>query len=190
MPFIGALMGVFLLAGTAGLPAAASAPAEGDPPLSLPTYTLTLTGYNAVPGQTDDTPFITASGAYTNPETVAARSQDLGKEMPFGTIIAIEGPAEKSGTCGYGAVGDTIGYRIVADTMNARYTDRIDVVFHTNDRYLLRDGRTVNAARLLGVCKGITVKVVGFVDIKNPANLPETQAKLAALVEGGKLALK
>src|SRR3989344_6337080 len=151
MPLFGALMGLFLFAGAAGaLPASATAPQA-----FVPSYIVTLTGYNAVPGQTDDTPFITASGAYTNPEVVAARSQDLKDELPFGTIIAITGPSTKSGTCGYGAVSDNIGYRVIADTMNVRYANRIDVVFGTKDRYLLPDGRTMNAASLLGVCTGV-----------------------------------
>ena len=34
----------------------------------------------------------------------------------------------------------------------------------------------------MGICKGVTVRVVGFVDINH---LPKTQAALAALVEKG-----
>jgi len=164
-------MGLFLLAGAAGaFPASITAPQAAF----VPTHILTLTGYNAVPGQTDDTPFITASGAYTNPEVVAARSQDLRNELPFGTIIAIDGPTDvqASGTCGYKVVESAIGYRVIADTMNARYTKYVDVVF-----------KTMGAATTLGVCPGTTVRVVGFVDIKNPANLPKSQAALTALVE-------
>lgn len=195
MPILAGLMGLFVLAGANTPPAAPAAvlgapaaPVVYAPPRS---YFLTLTGYNAVPEQTDSDPFVTASGAYTNPETVAARSQDLRKELPFGTIIAIEGPAEDGNACGYRAVGDTIGYRVVADTMNVRYTNRIDVVFGERDRYLLPSGRTMNAATLLGVCPGVTVRAVGFVDIKNPANLPKTQTELRMLVErGSALAIK
>lgn len=172
-------MGLFLLAGAVGtFPAPITAPQAAF----VPTYVLTLTGYNAVPGQTDDTPFITASGAYTNPEVVAARSQDLRDELPFGTIIAIDGPTDvkASGTCGYKVVGSAVGYRVIADTMNARYTKYVDVVF-----------KTLRAATTLGVCPGTTVRVVGFVDIKNPANLPKSQADLAAIVaEGSPLAVK
>ena len=50
-------MGLFLLAGAAGaFPSSIAAPQAAF----APTYILTLTGYNAVPAQTDDTPFITA----------------------------------------------------------------------------------------------------------------------------------
>ncbi len=175
-------MGLFLLAGAAGaLPASATAPQA-----FAPSYTVTLTGYNAVPGQTDDTPFVTASGAYTNPEIVAARSQDLRDEMPFGTIIAIQGPASNNnGGCSYDKVNGSIGYRVIADTMNARFKDRIDVLFAIKDRYILPNGGTMNAASLLGACPGTTVRVVGFVDISKPGNLPKSQAELAAYIEKG-----
>jgi hypothetical protein len=35
---------------------------------------------------------------------------------------------------------------------------------------------------VFGICKGVTVRVVGFVDIRH---LPKTQAGLAALVKKG-----
>ena len=60
-------MGFLLLSsGAAAMPARAAAP-------TLPSYTVTLTAYNAVPAQTDSNPLETASGAYSNPEVVAAR---------------------------------------------------------------------------------------------------------------------
>ena len=150
-----------------------------------------MTAYNAVPEQTDSNPFETASGAYSNPEVVAARSQDLRDELPFGTIIEIDGPTSKQNTCGYHVVSPILGYRVIADTMNVRYANRIDVVFGTKDRYLLPDGRTMNAASLLGVCTGVSVQVVGFVDISNPNKLPKTQADVVAIVErGNQLAIK
>src|SRR3989344_2356157 len=182
MPLFGALMGLFLFAGAAGaLPASATAPQA-----FVPSYIVTLTGYNAVPGQTDDTPFITASGAYTNPEVVAARSQDLRDELPFGTIVAITGPAtDNNGGCNYDLIAGDIGYRVIADSMNERLKNRIDILFARKNRYPLPGGRTMNAASLIGACQGPRVTVVGFVDIKNPPNLPETQADLPALVAKG-----
>jgi 3D (Asp-Asp-Asp) domain-containing protein len=184
-------MGLFVLAGAVHPPAAVPtlpAPVVLVPP---PAYTLTLTGYNAVPEQTDGDPFVTASGAYTNPEVVAARSRDLADELPFGTVIAIEGPPERAGSCGYGAVGETIGYRVVADTMHQRFTKRVDVVFGADDRYVLPNGRTMNAATLLGICPGVIVTVVGFVDISDPSNLPQTQRELRDIVErSSRLALR
>ncbi len=157
------------------------------PPVAVQTYGVTLTAYNAVPAQTDSDPFVTASGAYSNPEVVAARSRDLAKELPFGTIIEIRGPASPEHSCGYGIVAPIIGYRVIADTMNARYTDRIDILFSTKSDYALADGSVKNAAPVLGVCGGASIRVVGHVDIRD---IPKTQAGLAAIALGNTFALK
>ena len=172
MPILGALVGFFVFSGTAlAVPTAVSAPAA---PIT-PAYTVALTGYNAVPAQTDGNPLVTASGAYSNPEVVAARSQDLGEELPFGTVIAIDGPADAQNNCGFGVVGDTIGYRVIADTMNQKFTDRVDVLFPKADT------RANNRAVVLGVCNDVTIRVVGHVDINH---MPKTQAELAAIIAG------
>lgn len=159
----------------------AAAPKPAAPVLGVALdRTVTLTAYNAVPGQTDENPFETASGAYSNPEIVAARSQDFAKELPFGTIIELDGSTISSGeTCGFGVVAPLIGYRVIEDTMNARYTSRVDVLFDTKEDYKSADGDARNAAEVLGICKGVTVRVVGHVDINH---LPKTQAELAMLV--------
>ena len=171
-------MGFLLLSGGAhGLPAAGPA---------MPEYLVTLTAYNAVPAQTDGNPLETASGAYSNPEVVAARSQDLAAELPFGTIIELDAPADEQGSCGYGVVAARIGYRVVADTMNARYTDRVDVLFDTKKEYATADKGMKNAAEILGICGGVTIRVVGHVNINR---IPKTQAELAKLVGGGADAL-
>lgn len=180
-------MGFFLLSGASmALPAQAEAPST---PV-VPDYTVTLTAYNAVPEQTDDDPLVTASGAYSNPEVIAARSRNLAAELPFGTIIEIRGPADPQNKCGYGIVSPIIGYRIIADTMNARYTDRIDILFSTGSNYRMKDGRTKNAGNVLGICRGATIRVVGRLDGKRPGRFPKTQGELAALVRGTALALK
>jgi 3D (Asp-Asp-Asp) domain-containing protein len=177
---LSALMGLFLLSGAA----TAATPA-------LPSYSVALTGYNAVPGQTDDDPFVTASGAYSNPQVVAARSQDLADELPFGTIIEVDGPSTSDGLCGHDIVAPIVGYRVIADTMNARYTNRIDILFSTKSNYIMADGKVKNAANVLGICGGATIRVVGFIDITHPNRLPKTQADLAAIVRGdNSLALK
>src|SRR3989344_3796760 len=89
------------------------------PPPSLPTYQVRMTGYNAVAAQTDSDPEITASGAYADPDIIAARSRDLADELPFGTVIAVTA-ASSSPECGYDLVDNLIGLRVIADTMNAR----------------------------------------------------------------------
>ena len=156
-----------------------------------PSYTVALTAYNAVPEQTDDTPFETASGAFSNPEVVAARTGDLADKLPFGTIIEIDGSNTTSGNdCGYSMVEKHIGYRVIEDSMNARLSNRVDVLFDTDINYTNKNtGNVRNAADVLGICKNVTVRVVGYVDINH---IPKTQAALTALVEGtGKdLALK
>ncbi|OYV63811.1 MAG: hypothetical protein B7X03_00015 [Parcubacteria group bacterium 21-58-10] len=167
-------MGFLLLSGGA-------APAYAAVPV-VPSYTVTLTAYNAVPAQTDSSPLETASGAYSNPEVVAARSPDLAGTLPFGTIIEIDGSsASSTDTCGYDVVAPHIGYRVIADTMNAHYTDRVDVLLPTNADYTTADKGKRNAAQVLGVCSGVTVRVVGYVAINR---IPKTQAALAALVTG------
>lgn len=152
-------------------------------------YAVTLTAYNAVPEQTDSNPHETASGAFSNPELIAARSRDLAADLPFGTIIEIEGPSAAQGTCGYDVVAPLIGYRVIADTMNARFTDRIDILLDTQEQYATTDKGMKNAAQVLGICKDAMVRVVGHVDIKR---IPKTQVELARIVKGGstELALK
>lgn len=150
-------------------------------PVVLPSYAVTLTAYNAVAEQTDGNPLETASGAYSNPEVVAARSQDLREELPFGTIIEIDGSKAAQENCGYDVVAPLIGYRVIADSMNARFTDRIDVLFSTRDNYTMAGGKVKNAGVVLGVCSGVTVRVVGQVDINK---IPKTQAELARIVTG------
>lgn len=147
----------------------------------LPSYAVTLTAYNAVPEQTDDDPLVTASGAYSNHEIVAARSRDLAEELPFGTIIEVDGTNASKETCGYDVVAPLIGYRVIADTMNARFTDRIDILFSTKSNYTLSTGAVKNAGLVLGICDGIVVRVVGHIDTRT---LPKTQMELVAIVRG------
>lgn len=183
-----ALMGVFLFYG-----GATALPAQAIPPEapSLPSYAVTLTAYNAVPEQTDGDPLVTASGAYSNPEIVAARSRDLADKLPFGTIIEIVGPSTSQNNCGYDIVEPIVGYRIIADTMNARYTNRIDILFGTESDYTLADGRVKNAGHVLGICADATIRVVGYIDLTRSGNMPKTQAELARRVAGnGGIALK
>lgn len=180
-------MGFFLLSGAMSvLPAHAQAPQVP----AVPNYMVTLTAYNAVSAQTDNDPLITASGAYSNPEVIAARSRDLADELPFGTIIKLDGPASAQRTCGYHVVSPIIGYRIIADTMHARYNDRIDILFSTQSNYPMRDGDIQNASIVLGKCGGVTLRVVGRIDPLYPGRFPKTQAELVAIVDGTALALR
>lgn len=150
-----------------------------------PGYAVTLTAYNAVPEQTDENPFETASGMFSNPEIIAARSANLAGDLPFGTIIAFDGSDISSGdTCGFNIVAPHIGYRVIADSMNPRFTDRIDILFGADTNYTNATG-SINAAKVLGVCQNITIRVVGHINMKHP---PQTQAELAEMINGNTVA--
>ncbi len=177
-----ALVGAFLLAGNAQ---AAPAP-EPLPAIETPAYEVKLTAYNAVAAQTDNDPFVTASGAFSNPEVVAARSKDLADKLPFGTIISIERTAEATPTCGLNLVAHQVGYRVIADSMNSRKVNQVDVLLNQNDT-VSHEGRAVNPSLVLGICDSVTIHVVGHVDLKY---IPKTQEDLARLVEGSTLAVR
>ncbi len=178
-----ALTGFFVWSGIAA-PAFVPAGDSVKPILKAPEANLSvkLTAYNAVPEQTDSDPFTTASGAYSNPEVIAARSRDLAAELPFGTVIAIEAP-EKSHSCGFKTVEHLIGYRVIADTMHERMHNKIDVLFDPGDVVEIgvngEPKKLVNPARALGICS-VTARVVGKIDVKD---IPTTQSELAMRVE-------
>jgi 3D (Asp-Asp-Asp) domain-containing protein len=72
------------------------------------TITVTATAYNSLPNQTDDTPFITASGTTVRHGVLAANF------LPIGTRVKIPE-----------IYGDDIF--IVEDRMNPRYHQRVDI---------------------------------------------------------------
>lgn len=75
-----------------------------------PTYVMrvTATAYNSLPDQTDDTPFITASGTHVRMGVIAANF------LPMGTMVKIPE-----------YFGDQVF--TVEDRMNPRYDKRIDI---------------------------------------------------------------
>ena len=90
-----------------------------------PTYNVTATMYNAVEGQCDADPLITAGMYKINPHKASdhkwiAVSRDLLKRwngsFQYGDLVEIRGTGKKDGI-----------YTIV-DTMNARYKNRIDIL--------------------------------------------------------------
>ena len=82
----------------------------------LSTHTVRATGYSSTPDQTDDTPFITASGTYVRDGIVAANFSINGRRVPFGTLVRIPE-----------IYGEKIF--IVEDRMNSRYTNNLDIWF-------------------------------------------------------------
>ncbi len=181
-----ALMGFFLLSGAGqsdmlgkavGTAFAATIPQE---------YSVTMTGYNAVPEQTDGNPHVTASGTYSNPDIVAARSVDLANELPFGTVIEIEqNDATSTRACGFSVAEPFIGYRVIADSMHPRKRNQVDILFDSDVSKRV-GGKIINPATVLGVCKDITIRVVGHVDIRA---MPRSQTELAARIGLATLAL-
>lgn len=179
-----ALMGFFLLSANGG----AIVSEVAKKPV-LPTYetlSVSMTGYNAVPEQTDGDPFTTASGAYSNPDIVIARSVDLAQTLPFGTVVEVVVPESANQNCGIGQVEHLIGYRVVADSMHPRKRNQLDILFDT-DASVTHNGKDKNAAIVMGVCKEIEVRVVGKIDIKN---MPKNQSELLASVLDSNLALR
>ena len=172
-----ALIGLFLLSN-------ASATSTQTLP-EFPAYTVAMTGYNAVPEQTDDNPDITASGAYSNPDIVAARSVDLADKLPYGTVIAIT-RAATSTNCGIASVSDKVGYRVVADSMHPRKRNQIDLMFATDDSVKI-GGKPTNLAIALGVCSDVEIRVVGKIDV---SHMPRSQAELKKVIDGQLLAIK
>lgn len=73
-------------------------------------YTVTITAYSSSVDETDDTPFITASGTYTRDGVVAANFLSLGSKVQIPELF-----------------GNKTFF--VEDRMNRRYTERLDIWF-------------------------------------------------------------
>lgn len=164
--------------------------AVADPKFALATeeeaktYTVKLTAYNAVPEQTDGDPSTTASGAFSNPELVAARSVDLKEALPFGTVIKVSRAGDDSENCRFQAVSEQVGYRVIADSMHSRKRQQVDLLLDQNQKIPVH-GKEINPALALGLCSDVTIEVVGHIDVKD---IPSTQDELVAMVEGSHLA--
>ena len=145
-----------------------------------------MTGYNAVPEQTDESPGITASGFPVNPEIDAARSRDLADELPFGTVIElVPNTATSTRSCELPAVEGSIGYRVITDTMHPRIRNHVDILFDT-DTMIHIGGRKLNAARAMGWCNDVNIRIVGRIDM---AHLPASQKELQILLGRSTFAL-
>lgn len=78
------------------------------------SFPVVLTGYSSEPGQTDETPYITASGAYVREGIAAANF------LPLGTAFRIPK-----------LFGNQVF--IVKDRMAERFSERIDIWFPAKD---------------------------------------------------------
>ncbi len=180
-----ALLGFFVATSTATSSLVPSWTAPTQPEPTNISYEVAMTAYNAVPEQTDGDPYTTASGAFSDPDIVAARSRDLAEELPFGTVISISVATSTPG-CGYSVVSKLVGLRVIADTMNARMKNKIDLLFDTADRVKV-GGKSVSAARAFGICEKMHIEVVGHVD---PNHMPRSQAELVIALGNSGFAVK
>ncbi len=85
------------------------------------TIKLVVTGYSSTPDQTDDTPFITASGAHVADGIIAANFSVNGRRVPFGTLVRIPG-----------LYGNKVF--VVQDRMNSKYSHNIDIWFSSRNQ--------------------------------------------------------
>ena len=124
-------------------PAAAPAPKAEKPvaqkPVSRPaaTFTLRATAYNSLRGQTDSTPFVTATGARTR-WGIVALSRDMLRSIPYGSKVKIEDLGSYANGRGRGAYNRRLSQTVfvVEDTMHARKRGQVDVWFPARSQAL------------------------------------------------------
>ena len=111
------------------------------------TYTVTATAYEAVPGQTDDEPFVTADNSFIKPHYGSkkhwlALSRDLlkqwGGKFNYGDKVRV---------CGLSPKLD--GIYTVHDTMNRRHRHCMDILVHPSEHYDL-------------YCKGVKIQKIAL----------------------------
>ncbi|WP_237724889.1 hypothetical protein [Deinococcus alpinitundrae] len=94
--------------------------------------TVRATAYNSEVGQTDDSPFITATGTRVRPGVIAL-SRDLLRIFPYGTRVTLHDSA--------GLLNGRVF--IVEDTMNVRLANTIDIWMGSRAQALRWGVRTV-----------------------------------------------
>ncbi|MBV9159510.1 MAG: hypothetical protein JO019_02850 [Candidatus Kaiserbacteria bacterium] len=173
-----AVTGVFLLQAFIPTATAMGESVKEKPDATAQTsYTVSMTGYNAVTGQTDSTPDKAAIGVYTDPDVVAARSMDLADELPWGTVIEVA--ASSSPSCGIDLVQKQIGLRVIADSMHPRKKNQIDILLDSKNKVSV-NGKKINPAVALGFCKHVSIKVVGRI---STSEMPKNQEELKLALE-------
>lgn len=115
--------------------------------VSGPTYTVTATAYQAVVGQTDDEPFVTADNSYIQPDYSSktrwiALSQDLlvrwGGKFQYGDNVWVSGISP-----------ELDGFYTVHDTMNKRHRHCMDILTHPREKIdLFTKGVKIRTARV------------------------------------------
>lgn len=106
---------------------------ERHGPPAKPSFVLRATGYNSLESQTDDTPFITATGSRTRPGIVAISRDLLAGSIPYGSLVRLKDLGGYHGG-GYGKFQDKLdaqGLFVVEDTLHRRKTQQVDVWFES-----------------------------------------------------------
>lgn len=176
-------LSLFLSTSTLVSSAYAESPAS-DSDTETELFHLTMTAYNAVEQQTSRHPNITASSSSANAQIVVAVTPKLLKKLPFGTVVRFTySGSTQSQKCGFRYVQNRIGYRIVLDKMNPKMNRDLDILFGNNDMVNIEGGKRVNSSVALGTCRDVSIKIVGFIDMRNQP-LPETQNQLLRIIKG------
>jgi len=100
------------------------------------TAIVRATAYNSLPGQTDSSPFITATGTRVRPGVVAL-SRDLLRSFPYGSKIMLEDMSGRYNSMLKGRIF------IVEDTMAARKTNSLDIWMGTRSEAIRFGARTL-----------------------------------------------
>lgn len=103
-------------------------------------YSVTVTAYNPLAAQTDNTPFITATGTRMRAGIVAL-SRDLLPMIPYGSLIRFVKLQKDPAAC-HGVLPP--GTFRIEDTMHRRKTRQVDIAV-----------MNYTAARTFGRCKGM-----------------------------------
>lgn len=109
--------------------------------ISLPVKSqrvVTVTTYNAVKNQCDSNPTVTANGTKVREhlvksgrQRICAVSRDLLKTYPYGTLLHIEGH----------------GYYQVCDTMNKRFSNRVDLLIPKDSKHFKKENVKVTKCK-------------------------------------------
>lgn len=113
-----------------------TAPIAQAPVRTGRTAIVRATAYNSLAGQTDSSPFITATGTRTRPGVVAL-SRDLLRSFPYGSKIMLEDMSGRYNSMLKGRIF------VVEDTMAARKTNSLDIWMSTRSEAIRFGARTL-----------------------------------------------
>jgi 3D (Asp-Asp-Asp) domain-containing protein len=107
-----------------------STPAVARPKTTGRSLIVRSTAYNSMPGQTDASPFRTATGTRTR-FGIVALSRDLLRSIPYGSKVVLEDMGSWSNGSGRGKYNAMLSRMVfvVEDTMHPRKRSTVDVWF-------------------------------------------------------------